>query len=217
MATYLTFGGSANGGAVTVTIPSASNIGALMVWYYEDAGGSAGNAPTVPGGATATLVSSPTFFRAGRAYVVTGLSAGSNTFTPPASGGSQWCVVVVFGDVDQTTPTGANTGAGASYFSGSNINLSTPNVDDECLLFVGSPTGNPSGAATGGSTLIGTISVSASYGGRVSVVRKTATGSSTDIAMTATGSAWSYGVVLNTDAGGGGGPTTVGAQVMMVC
>lgn len=214
MATYLTFGGSANGGAVTITIPSASNIAALMVWYYEDAGGSAGNAPTVPGGATATLVDSPTFFRSGRAYIVTGLSAGSNTFTPPASGGSQWCVVVAYGDVDQTSPTGDSDSQG--YTSGTDRTLSTPNVDDECLLFVGSPTTNPSGTGADGSTTIGTIGVSASYGGRVSVVRKTATGSSTPIRMTATGSVWGYAVVLQTDAGAPPGPTTVGSQIMMV-
>jgi hypothetical protein len=212
MATFLVFGSSSGGGAVNVTIPSASNIAALMVWYYEDAGGSAGNAPSVPGGSSASLVDSPSWYRAGRAYIVTGLSAGSNTFTPPASGGSQWCAVVVFGDVDQTTPVGDY--ANAAYTTGNTITRSTPNSNEEVVLFVGAPVADVSGSAGSGSTLRGETS-NASYGGSCAVASIAASGSSTNISMTASGGVWQFSCALNT-AAGGGGPTTVGAQVMMI-
>jgi len=188
---------------VTVTIPAASDIVAVMTWLYQDGGG--GGAPTVPGGATATSRGTAPFREAGTSYPVTVLSAGSATFTPPSSGGNQACLVAVFGDADST---------GDTDYSGFEIEnpvtrtVDTPGTGDYVLLVLAAPSDAVTATASGGSTLVGE-SATSSYGGTMAAVYRARSGATTDIAAGYDAlSAPAYWTVAISEAAGGGGSIT---------
>lgn len=104
----ITLSTSPAGAACTVTVPSGSNHAALVVVAQRDL--TVTGLTCSQGGATVTQhiapESSPVTGSETRAFRVTGLSAGSATFTPTGSGAGGQCgtSVVVFDDVDQATP-----------------------------------------------------------------------------------------------------------------
>lgn len=204
---FIASGSSSNGGAVSLTIPAASDYAAVMVWMYEDISG--GGAPTVPGGATATLIGTPTFFRGGEAYIITGLSAGAATFTPPASGGSQWCIVAVCSGVDSSTPvTTAVSGQIPDLYDtleNPNADVSTPGAEDVAIAVFGGPTTAYTGTGINGSTILITSSL-ADYGGRGIFLHKNRTGATTNIELS--GSAAPYGFAIGLVAATGATTTT---------
>lgn len=203
MATFAVAGSSVNGGAITVTIPAGSNHAALMAWWHEDAGGSAGNAPTVPGGATVlgTAVFTGTLgFRDFAAYAITGLSAGSATFTPPASGGSQGCILIVASDVDQTTPFRATADgvSGDDWAPATSplLNIATDGDNDLGTLVLYNPTAElPDMAGASGSTLR-TSNGPADYGGYIYALTAPREGATTDMEASYTGANGSSGLAV---------------------
>ena len=204
MAAFAVAGTSVNGAAVTVTIPSGSNLGAVMTWFYEDGGGA--GAPSVPGGATATSIGTPAYYRSGAAYRITGLSAGSATFTPPSSGGSQACIVVVFSGMDTTGDTDTGSTFAPFGFTTPELTLDTGGTDDMVVMFVANPTTAVTLAGAGGSTVRGE-SAGAAYGGTIGAVTRARSGATTLIQGTTAGTTvFAFGVQI-VAAGGGGGPT----------
>jgi hypothetical protein len=199
---------SVNGAGITVTIPAGSNLGAIMVWGYEDAPAGAGDAPTVPSGATTRLLGAPTFYRAGAAYEILGLTAGEHTFTPPQSGGSQSCVLLVYenmggvGDTDFPLAVFDNTPTDEI-----DATLDTPNDGDVTTLFVGLPTSTPTATAVDGSAVAET-SAANGYGGSIIALEKGRTGATTNIAAYAAATG-PYGFAATILAAGAGGNDTL--------
>ena len=198
---FLVGGTSVGGAAVAVTIPSASNIVAVMTWFYEDGG--SGATPTVPGGATATSIGTPAFDRAGASYRVTGLSDGSATFTPPSTGGNQACLVAVFGDADGTGATLYDTVWEVTPVSQS---VSTPGTGDFVLLVGAVPGGPTTLSGSSGSTLIANSAASL-YGGIMGAVYLARSGATTAIEAAYTG-VWppNWTVVISEAAAAGNTP-----------
>jgi hypothetical protein len=191
MADFAVAGSSIGGNAVTVTIPAGSGHVALMTWFYEDGGGS--GAPTVPGGASVRALGTPgtipAYFRDGAAYEVTGLSPGSATFTPPSTGGSQVCIVLV---------ASGSSGIGDfvyedEFVETSRVVVSSPNAGDLVAGAVIGPASDPSFAGLNGSVVRVTSALS-SYSGRGAGLTTPRTGVTTNLDITITGSAAIFGV-----------------------
>lgn len=219
MATFAVAGQSVNGGAISVTIPAGSNHAALMVWWGEDAGGTARNAPSVPGGATVSSADLFTLsFRDAVAYHITGLSAGSATFTPPSSSGSQGAILIVASDVDQTTPLRGTRviGAAGDDWSPNNapsLTVDTTGDDDLCVMVLMNPTATlPDLAGASGSTLRATSGPS-SYGGYTYGLTAPREGATTAIEATYTTTVGSAAYAVAFQAAVGGGGSSVPAQM----
>ena len=203
---YDSYGTSNGGSNITITLPSDDNLAVLLVWHYEDAGAGAGGPPTVPSGATATLVTTADFFRGARSYIVTGLSSGSNTFGFPRSGGNQMALAIVMTGVDQTTPVEDATLTDTSYSSGQVITMDTDDSDELGIIVIGSPTSNVTVAGTSGTTYGGKSAVG-SYGGTLDFGYEATAGTTVGLALTKTGgSHQAIGYSFNPSTGGGAEP-----------
>ena len=115
-------GSSLADGAVTVTIPSGSNHAAWVQCWFNDM--TVSGLTCSQGGATVTTHASGTGYIAFR---VTGLSAGSATFTPTGTGSNDISVAVIVADgVDQATPLGTLTEEAVASATTTTASVTTP-------------------------------------------------------------------------------------------